>query len=284
MTALALATLAALHAASPDASPWPVDLTRGVDAIELSRRRGDEPVRRARAVLRGGVWRVTAPRRGEADPDAVGRLLFVLTSPQLVGSRPSRPAEPPAFDIALGRRGRFHRVTIWPAPLGAPVPLAVDGGDVLLASPVELATKVPDPDDLLPAGLWTSARGRERSLAVAGPTRYALHVDGRGEWAVDGGRSALQQLDDVAGVITGRQVIGSPSLPLARLGLEHPVATATLCVRRERGAGADCRRFRFGAAVVDGRRRTFATGADMDPVELRDDAWRLLVEGPFTRR
>jgi hypothetical protein len=159
----------------------------------------------------------------------------------------------------------------------------VDGASLFLVSPVELATKIPDPHDLFPPGLWPSAHGHATSLAVVGPSRYRLRRAAGGEWTAAGGGRAARPLKAFAAVITARNAVGAPTLAPARLGLDPPLATATLCARPPPRAAPECRTFRFGEATVDGQRRTYAVGPGMDPVELRDDEWRLLVRGPFAR-
>ncbi len=279
---LVLASCGACEKRAKAPPAWPPALLGDVQAVAIQRWRGDEAPRRT-LVRReaNGIWRVESPRRGEADPDAITRLFFALQNPQVLSSTasPREGTAKPSFIIELvAASGRGRRVTIFQAPLGNPLRVRIDGAAEYTVAPVEFAGKVPDPDDLLPPALWPSAEGKETRLSVEGPARYVLHKEPGGEWASDDGRKLLVDLEDVPGVITGRQAVDHPAGTPSSLGLDPPLAVATLC------AGSDCRKFPFGKAESGGRPRYFASGPDMDPLEFRDDAWNLLVEGPFADR
>lgn len=263
-----------------EVATWPNDLLENLTEITLQRFQGSEPVRRRR-VFRNphGVWWIESPRRGEADPDTVGRLLFALKAP-LLATQPSDRAQSDeriAFVIDLrNAEGGLTQVKVFSAPLGEPIRVNVQNSGDFWVDPVEFGTKVPDPDELLPAGLWISAHQKTLSLKVTGPVNYALHVTDGGTWVSDDGRNASADLGDFPAMITTRQAVDHPEpTSLQSLGLEPPIATAELCDR------VGCRAFRFGKVDANGRTRYFAQGPDEDPLEMRDEAWRLVVEGPF---
>ncbi|MFL5321314.1 MAG: hypothetical protein ACJ790_16765 [Myxococcaceae bacterium] len=258
---------------------WPADLTEGVRRMRISRQRGNEPVRQSDVSLDGsGVWKMDAPFKGDADPDSVGALLFALKSPQVLRTATNGivPDEAiPAFTILLDASGRENVVTTFQSPLGAPVPVRIDGVGEFLVAPTEFATKLPDPADFGAAGLWVSAAGKGTSLEVKGPTSYRMELS-NGEWKVAGDRrKTIEDLEDVPGVITGRVAIDHRTDALSMLGLDKPVATAKLCV------GSDCREFKFGRAKLNGTEHHFALAPQSTPVELHAPDWNLLVNGPF---
>jgi hypothetical protein len=252
-------------------------------SISIERRRGTEPARSA-SLSRNpdGLWRIDSPRRGDADPDSVERLFLAITSPAVISSsaKPLTEANAPvAFTIDLGKAdGRHTRLTTFQAPLGRPICARIESTGDFLISPIEFGTKIPDPADFLPAGLWVSAGRTATSIEVNGRVHYSLHSKGAGEWTNDDGRSSPFEIEDVPGAITGRQAMSHPPPGETATGLDKPAATARLC------AGNDCREFRFALVAADGGTRYFAQGPDMDPIELRSEAWKLLVEGPFVGR
>lgn len=249
---LLFAPLAFSACLRPAATPpsWPPDLIEGVSRIRIQRWRGEEPARAA-TLVRGpaGPWMIESPRRGEADPDGITRLMVSLQSPRLISAAPIgriRANMARAFLLELGPR----QVTIFQAPLGREVPVRISGVGDFLVDPTEIATKVPDPDELLPPGLWVSAQGKLTSVEVAGKSAG---------------------LNEVGGLITDRMAADHPELgPPGDFGLEKPAATVRAC------AGRDCREFKFGSVERQGRRRYFAQGPGADPIELRDNDWKLL--------
>ncbi|MHB8879159.1 MAG: hypothetical protein ACYC8T_36125 [Myxococcaceae bacterium] len=262
--------------APPAAPVWPGGLTQELVRIDVTRtRQGEAP--RSVTVVRGtdGTWLCLSPRRGEADPDAFTRLSLALEAPQLL---PAAAATGPVeFDIRLlSRTGRATHLLTRQAPLGGPVPVTIEGVGDFTASPVELSTKLPDPRDFLPAGLWVTAIGRATSVEVKGPARYRL-VSGPAGWKSADGRSSRRELDGVPGVIIGRQTVGHPEGSQKALGLDPPLAVATLC------AGERCRDFKLGRVDEAGRTRYYAVAPDADPIELRDADWKLLAEGPWQK-
>ncbi len=260
------AVLLAILAAAPSPS-WPKDLTTGWTAITVRRTVPNEPERLAKLELGAdGVWRMTAPFRGDADVDAIARLKVALEAPQLAGAK--LPPTPESFAIELRQGKNVRRVATHLAGLNQPIAVTVDGASFVI-SPVEFATKLPDPGDFAPPGLWVAARNDAISIEVKGRSNYKLI--GRGEdWKVADGGVPNHDLDDVVGVIVGRQASGHPS---ATLKLDPPAALATLCTAKE------CRDFKF--ATANGRYYALAPGADW--LELRDNDWKLLVEGPLKR-
>ncbi len=252
---------------------WPADLTSGWSAVEL--KVGDRSVR---ATLSGGTWRLTAPRQGDADPDTIDRLALALKAPQVLASR-AVPGGAHRYDreIFLDTKGGRHwHLGLRSAALGAPVVVTLDGVGEFTVSPVELANKVPEPDELLTPGLWVAAERHAQSLTVFGPVSYAL--TGKGEdWVVVDGGTPARDLDIPPGTITGRQAIGHPAASPAALGLAPPLAVAHLCTE------SACRDFAFGKAETDAGTRYYAQAPDADPVELRASDWKAVVEGPFTR-
>ncbi|MCC6746427.1 MAG: hypothetical protein IT371_02145 [Deltaproteobacteria bacterium] len=260
---------------------WPTDLTRDLVEIDIRRTVAGEPEHRAVVRRRGqGLWIMQSPHRGEADPDAVDRLLQALAAPQLLSARPSDAprAGTFAFEIHLTTaKGVRRRLSTWPAPLGQPIPVTVDGVGEFLVSPVELSTKIPDPGEFRPPGLWVSGHDQEASVTVRGTASYRL-VRAGAEWKSADGRAAAD-LDDIPGVITARTSFGFPApTNLKALGLDPPVAFATLCLKDGR-----CRDFRFGRTKTAAGERYFAVGSNADPIEMRDLEWRALVEGPFEK-
>jgi|GEM_PF-2802789 len=262
MTAL----LALVLTAAPT---WPADLTTGWTAITVTRTEAGQKPRTAKLTLDSkGVWKVTAPSRGDADVLSVGRLALALKQPLLVTGTP-KPGKT-AFEIELRQGKRARKVVTQQAALDQPIRVTVDG-KVFAVDPVELSTKLPDPDDFAPPGLWVAAKDEAISIEVKGPANYSLI--GKGEdWRSADGRAAVHGLDDVVGVIVGRQVVGHPiaAKPEA-LGLVPPLATAKLCTATE------CREFKFG---TEGG-KYFAVAPGSDPLELRDSDWKLLVDGPY---
>src|SRR2546428_7262851 len=104
------------------------------------------------------------PLGGEADPDSVGRLEFVLKPRGVLGPRPPphEKTEPISFQIDLTQKsGRAFHITTFQAPLNAPIPVYVEGVGDFLVSPVEFGNKIPDPNDFAPAGLWEIGRASE---------------------------------------------------------------------------------------------------------------------------
>ncbi len=217
-----------------------------------------------------------SPRRGEADPNALDRLALALEAPQLVAPR-AAPPTPVEFDVRLeAKDGKVTHVVTHQAPLGAPVPVSIDGVGDFLVSPVEFSTQLPDPADFLPTGLWVTAGPTVTSLQVKGAASYRL-VGGPSDWKSADGKASRLDFDDFPGVIVGRMVIGFPTEAPAALGLAPPAAVATLC------AGAQCRDFQVGRVVEGPRTRYFAQAPDADPVELRASDGRKLLEGPWPR-
>lgn len=261
--------LSILISASP-APVWPKDLTTGWTAVTVKKSAPGKAPRTTRLELGAdGVWKVVSPWNGDADVLAIGRLRLALEAPQVMGTAP-KPGSI-GFEIELRQGKRVRKVTTNVAELNAPIRITVDG-KAYGVSPVELSIKLPDPDDFAPSGLWVAAKDDAISIEVKGPATYAL--TGRGEdWKAVDGRAETHDLDDVVGVIVGRQVIGHPSgTDLAALGLTEPVATAKVCTAKS------CRLFKFGSAAG----HCYAIGPDADPLELRDTDWKLLVDGPFT--
>ncbi len=256
----------------PASAPvWPAGLTEGWTAVELKTQTGA-----VRAERDGGGWRLAAPRRGDADPDTIDRLKGALTAPQVLASRPI-PAGALVFDREVSLEtasGQRWHLGVRSAVLGAPVVVTIDRVGQFTVSPVELANKVPNPEELLTPGLWVAADRKARKLTVTGPRSYVL--EGQGEdWTVVDGGLARRDVDNAPGTITGRQAIGHPAAPLAALGLEPPLATARLCT-------ADtCRDFRFGKVETDAGTRYYAVAPESDPLELRASDWHQVVDGPF---
>jgi hypothetical protein len=259
--------LLVLLAAAP-ANAWPTDLTKDWSAILIVRNVPNEKARSASVRLgTDGVWRMSAPFRGDADVDAVKRLQIALEAPQLVAAVPKPADVSLAIVIEQGKRKR--RIITKQAELNQPIALTVD--DVaFVASPVELANKLPDPGDFVPPGLWVAARNDAISIEVKGKTSYKLAGKGE-EWKVVAGGEANHDLDDVVGVIVGRQAIGHPKEVARALGFESPVAIATVCTEKT------CRDFKF--ASLNGH--YYGMAPDSDPIELRDNDWKLLVDGPL---
>lgn len=249
---------------------WPKDLTTGWTALTVKRTVPGQPPRVAQLKRDAdGTWKVLSPWKGDADLLAVGRLQLALEAPQLLETELSPGST--AFEIELRQGKRVRKVTTQAAALNAAVRVTVDG-TLFTVSPVELAIKLPDPDDFAPPGLWVAAKDEAISIDVKGPATYRLV--GKGEdWKATDGRVPNRDLDDVIGVIVGRQAIGHPGTDLAALGLARPVATATLCTAK------GCRAFKFGRA----NGRFYAVGPGADPLELRDNDWSVLVEGPFAQ-
>lgn len=255
---------------------WPADLMKGVVRIELSAPRPGGAAETASLERRAdGIWWMTSPHPGEADPDSIDRLTFALAPPQL--APPAGPAGEVRFDIRLLRAdGTQSRVTTYQAPLGQPVRVVIAGAGEFWVSPVEFPTKLPAPFEFASAGLWVSARHDASSLEVrSGALTYAL--TGRGKnWQLVGGRKSIIDLDNFVGAFVGRQAIGHAfAKDAAALGLDPPRATATLC------AGAVCKAFRLGSVTQGGVTRYYGQAPDSDPVELRDTEWNLVVNGPY---
>jgi len=284
--AAALLTLGSCRAAAPSAPAmarvdaghhlaaaptWPADLVEGLLRIEARRTEPDGGARTSRLTRRDdGLWYLEVPRRGEADPDALARLSLALTAPQILWARATPGPFPGDQQLWLSRAdGGTTHVGLERLPPGQPVRVVVEGLGEFLVSAVELPLKLPDPDDFLPAGLWVSAHKGASAIEVK-TSKRTYRIEGRGEdWKMVRGKAGPHDLDDVPGVLTGRQACGHPEAD-AGTGLDRPDAVATLC------AGAICREFRFGHFGG----RYFAQGPDADPIELRDNDWRRVVEGP----
>ena len=259
-----------------------------VQSFEIWRWRGEEAPRSMRVVKStSGGWRTGSPHRGEADPDALAKLFFILDQPEILSSRAEDGTGPDAgttlsFAIELtGAHGAVRRIEVQRAPLGQPIPVRIRGVGSFVVSPIEFANKIPDPSEFLPPGLWVTPSSADATLTVAvrGRVSYRLKAVGAEEWVSLDGRTSPLDLEDVAGTITGRVAVSHPEpWPLASFGLDPPQAVATLCIRSE------CREFKFGSAVREGRELRFAVGPDQDPIELSDQAWRLVVDGPFQAR
>lgn len=269
----------------PDAGPprvvraqWPADLMRDVTQVRISHGVETAVVRLSKEPGGGrpAVWLMDSPFVGDADPDAIDRLRFILTTPQLVEALPPPPT-PVAFRIEL-TGATTTTLTSFEAALGAPIPVEISGVGRFLVSPTEFSNKVPLPTSFAASGLWVDANNHAQRLTVKSRSRpgYELALE-KGEWRVVKGNTATRrELDDFIGVIVGRQAIGHSSAAPATLGLEPPAATATLCIDTGR-----CRDFLFGLVAVDGGpTRYFAQTAGSAALELRDNDWRLLVTGP----
>lgn len=250
---------------------WPADLTEGLSRIELTR------AGRVAQLQRGpdGSWRAASPHRGEADPRALNALVHVLAHPQLTSAMRGGARGPIATQVILEGAAGKHTVQLEVAPLGKPVPLVLDGRARFLGSPIELSTKIPDPEDLVAPALWMSAEHRETQLTVTGPVRYTVRRTGPESWESSVKPRPGEDLEDFAGAITGRQVVAFPPPgPLAGFGLDQPVCTAELC------AGATCRTFKFGARTEQGVRHAYALAPEMDVAEVRAEVLDLLLRGP----
>jgi hypothetical protein len=277
--ALCVASGAASAVGSADggSAAWPAKLTAGLVRVDVERTRAGEAKRSARVVRgEGGVWRMEAPRRGEADPSGVDRLTIALESPQLV--LPPKPSQAPIeFDFKLvSPGGRVTHLVTRQAPLGEPIPVTIEGVGDFTVSPVEFSNKLPDPADFLPPGLWVAAGATASRLEVKGGASYRL-VGGPADWKSADGQASRFELDDFPGVLTGRMVVGFPSGSLASLGLDPPWAVATLC------AGKRCRDFKLGRVTEGAVTRYYAVGPDADPVELRTSDGKKLTEGPWPK-
>jgi hypothetical protein len=261
---------APVKAVEPTAA-WPAGLVDDLTAIEVRHLDADGGTRSCRLELGAdGLWLLRAPRRGEADPDAIARLRLALAEPQLLAPAPNPPPLRADVEVRLAHAdGGTRHVSVDLPPPGQPVDVAIDGVGRFRVSGVEMATRLPDPDDFLPPGLWVSAHHDASSVEVKiGKRVYRL--EGHGEdWKVVKGKAGKKDLDEVAGVITGRQAAGHPEAD-AETGLDAPDFLATLC------AAAVCRTFRFGHAGG----RYYAQGPDADPIELRDNDWKRVLEGP----
>lgn len=255
---------------------WPADLMSEVVALRVQR---GEAVSSLRFDDAAG-WQMDVPFRGEADPDAVDRLRFVLHEPLFVEGTPLT-AGPPDFQFELKKRsGQTVRLLTWPAALGAPIAVRVEGIGDFVVSPVEFGPKLPEPERFVPPALWVAARqGACRMTVRPGPgargSAYELAGSGEDWHVVRGNKGSKRELDDLVGVIIGRQIIGHSKRPPEELGLARPTAVATLCL-----TDGGCREFRFGSAKDGATVRYYAQGPDSDPAELRDNDWKLLVSGP----
>ena len=266
-----VAVIAAPDAGTGLAVVWPPSLFEGLVSVDVRRVDADGGVRTARVEqTEGGLWLITAPRRGEADPLALSRLKLGLNEPQVQGARGGTPKLRVDAEYWLHHLdgGTDHVQVELPVP-GQTVQVAIENVGQFTVSGVELPTRLPDPEDFLPPGLWVSAQYTARSIEVrAGKRVYRLEGEGE-DWKAVKGRVGKHDLDDVVGVIVGRQAAGHPATGTP-LGLDPPDAVATLC------AGTVCRAFRFGHAGA----HFYAQGPDADPIELRDNDWKLLVAGP----
>jgi len=256
---------------------WPRGLTDSLVRVELTRTRRGEAPRSARVARdKDGVWVMEAPRRGEADPNALDRLAIALEAPQLVPSGKTAPG-PVEFDFKLtSKSGKTTRLVTRQTPLGDPVPVTIEGVGDFTVSPVEVSTKLPDPSDFLPTGLWVTAGPAATSLEVKGSTSYRL-VGGPTHWRSADRRPSRFELDDFPGVLVGRMVVGYPEGGLKALGLDPPVAIATLCAKER------CRDFKLGRVDEGPVTRYYAVAPDADPVELRTSDGKKLNEGPWPK-
>jgi hypothetical protein len=258
---------------------WPATLTDDLSEISIARRRGDEPLRAAQLSKRGTTWVMTEPFTGAADPDAMASLLFALRIP---AGRPAAGPSPAdagrvAFDLKLtAADGGQREVRTFQVPLGSPVIAEVEGVGTFVVSAAELANAIPDPSDFAPAGLWTDAPRPLTRLMVRGPKSYELTLDG-GAWLAREPTRPEVELEDVPGIIVGREATGHYRAPLQALGLAPPRAVATLC------AGSQCREFRFGTAEYEGRTGWFAAAPGADPIAIHPPDWDLIVNGPFPK-
>jgi hypothetical protein len=282
MVALSVAALALSCCKSSQAVPvWPADLMQDVQSFTVVRWRGDEAKRSVRVVRApSGVWRTEAPRRGEADPDAVAGLHFTLANPAIISAKAIGAANAGgrlSFVIELARSGgATRRIEVMRAALGAPVPVRILGVGEFTISPVEFSNGIADPSEFMSSGLWVKQPRAGATIAVTGRSNYRLKALSAEEWVSEDGRKSAHELDDVAGSITGRQVVSSPEPgPLSAFGLDAPAAIATMCIEGE------CREFKFGSVERAGKVTYYAVGPDQDPVELNDVAWKLVVDGPF---
>ena len=250
---------------------WPADLTADLTRIEL--RRGPRLAQLQRAP--DGMWMATAPHHGEGDLRAINALLGTLQHPQLTSAARGAGEGEVATSIVLeGKAGR-HTVEVMAVPLGRPVPLVVDGRARFLGSPVELSTKIPDPDDMVANGLWMSAEHLDTLLTVTGPLKYSVRRTGPESFESSIPAHPGVDLEDFVGAITGRQIIAFPPAgPPSQFGLDAPVCTAELC------AGATCRTFRFGQHTDNGVRRAYAQAPGVDVAEIRSEVLALLLRGP----
>src|SRR5438874_2113146 len=114
MLALTLLACGCTKAQAPDAgraapapaarAEWPKDLTQEWVRIHIRRSHGGDDSHVAMAHLGDdGLWKMDSPFHGDADPDAVDRLRFVLKEPQVIGPRPlgHKKSDPVAFQIDL---------------------------------------------------------------------------------------------------------------------------------------------------------------------------------------
>jgi hypothetical protein len=284
-TMLLLWTLVAIGAcksAKPTPPPaWPADLMQNLKSFTVQRWRADEPPRSVRVARdASGMWWTETPWRGEADPDALNKIFFVLGQPAILSANAASASDahaPLSFLIELTKRdGATWRLEVLRAALGAPVPVRVQGVGDFVISPIEFANKIPDPLEFLSPGLWPTSAGAGATLSVTGRVDYKLKALGPEEWVSLDGRKSKHDLEDVAGAITGRQAKSHPEPgPPSAFGLDKPAAVATLCI------GAECREFKFGSVERDGKERHYAVGPGQNPIELGDESWRLVVDGPF---
>ena len=199
-------------------------------------------------------------------------LLSVLKQPQLLSASWSGAQGPVATRVDLVGSLGTQWVELEQAALGAPVPLVVDGRMRFIGAPLELSTKVPDPEDYLAPALWMSAEHHETVLKVSGRVSYVVTRIDDEHWQSTPPPTHGQDLEDFAGAITGRQLVGFPPPgPPERFGLDHPALTAVLCT-----GPSTCRTFRFGEA----NGHVYVQAPQMDVAELRDDVWRMLLRGP----
>jgi hypothetical protein len=222
-----------------------------------------------------GTWLATAPHQGEGDPRAINALIHALQQPQLTSSARGGTQGAVSTTVILEGKAGHHTVEVETVPLGAQVPLVVDGHARFLGSPVELSTKIPGPDDMVANALWMSAEHRDTLLTVTGPRRYTVRRTGPEGFESSPSATPGLDLEDFVGAITGRQVIAfpPPGTP-SQFGLDAPVCTAELC------AGAECRTFRFGQHTDKGVRRAYAQAPGVDVAEVRSEVLELLLKGP----
>ena len=122
----------------------------------------------------------------------------------------------------------------------------LDGRSRFIADPLELSTKIPDPEGFIAPALWMSEEHHETRFTVTGRASYTLQLVARDTWKSQPPPKNGHDLEDFAGVITGREVVRFlPPTPPEQLGLAHPALTAVLCTDDH-----GCRTFRFGEHMI----------------------------------